>query len=360
MKRMISLSLFIFLFVFGFSGCGVVGDEDLKLSSVYAICTVFSLLMLTLFCAFSKKRISWFFCVFISILIVNFGYFALSTAQTVTQALVSNGISYFGSVFLPMSMLMIVLDVTNVPYSKRFPVILALLGLVMFVIASSAGYSTLYYRSVSLEMVNGVSILNKVYGPLHILYLFYLVLYFAAMIAIIVRSFLRKTADSIIYSVMVAIAVFVNLGVWFLEQFTQMEFEFLSVSYIISELFLLGLILVMREHKKLKEMVKVKQLLSNIEPPTSIGGNHLVTDVDKEAIELFVFGYQRLTKTEKNVFNGYVNRLTTKEVMSSLNITENTLKFHNKNIYGKLGVSSRKQLLETYEQVKAVKGQFEE
>jgi DNA-binding CsgD family transcriptional regulator len=34
--------------------------------------------------------------------------------------------------------------------------------------------------------------------------------------------------------------------------------------------------------------------------------------------------------------------------MEQLNIKENTLKFHNKNIYGKLGVSSRKQLIATY------------
>jgi len=32
--------------------------------------------------------------------------------------------------------------------------------------------------------------------------------------------------------------------------------------------------------------------------------------------------------------------------MNTLNIKENTLKYHNKNLYGKLGVSSRKQLLE--------------
>ena len=36
----------------------------------------------------------------------------------------------------------------------------------------------------------------------------------------------------------------------------------------------------------------------------------------------------------------------TKEIMNSLNIKENTLKYHNRNIYGKLGVSSRKQLME--------------
>ena len=33
------------------------------------------------------------------------------------------------------------------------------------------------------------------------------------------------------------------------------------------------------------------------------------------------------------------------EILAILGVTENTLKFHNKNIYNKLGVSSRKQLL---------------
>lgn len=35
-----------------------------------------------------------------------------------------------------------------------------------------------------------------------------------------------------------------------------------------------------------------------------------------------------------------------KEVTNRLNITENTLKYHNKNIYGKLGIKSRKELLQ--------------
>ncbi|MBR2009056.1 MAG: helix-turn-helix transcriptional regulator, partial [Peptococcaceae bacterium] len=35
----------------------------------------------------------------------------------------------------------------------------------------------------------------------------------------------------------------------------------------------------------------------------------------------------------------------TKEILVQLNITQNTLKYHNKNIYSKLGVSSRKELV---------------
>ena len=46
------------------------------------------------------------------------------------------------------------------------------------------------------------------------------------------------------------------------------------------------------------------------------------------------------------IFDLYLDGNGTKDVLAKMNIKENTLKYHNKNIYGKLGVSSRKQLLE--------------
>ena len=44
--------------------------------------------------------------------------------------------------------------------------------------------------------------------------------------------------------------------------------------------------------------------------------------------------------------------------MNALSINENTLKYHNRNIYSKLGVSSRRQLLEFAADIKAA-GRFE-
>ena len=45
------------------------------------------------------------------------------------------------------------------------------------------------------------------------------------------------------------------------------------------------------------------------------------------------------------IFNLYLEGKNAKEIIAILGVTENTLKVHNKNIYNKLGVSSRKQLL---------------
>lgn len=51
-----------------------------------------------------------------------------------------------------------------------------------------------------------------------------------------------------------------------------------------------------------------------------------------------------LTKTERRIFDGYAAGLRTREIAQQLDIKDSTLRFHNKNIYDKLGVSSLKQL----------------
>ena len=69
-----------------------------------------------------------------------------------------------------------------------------------------------------------------------------------------------------------------------------------------------------------------------------------------EVQQEFLLNLEKLTKTERIIFDYYIAGQSTKEIMSELKITENTLKFHNKNIYSKLNVSSRRQLVEIYRQ----------
>ena len=76
--------------------------------------------------------------------------------------------------------------------------------------------------------------------------------------------------------------------------------------------------------------------------------------VDQEGLEQrkqFEERLRLLTKTERRVYDFYMADMSTKEVLKEMDITENTLKYHNRNIYGKLGVSSRKQLKEIGKQL---------
>ena len=64
-----------------------------------------------------------------------------------------------------------------------------------------------------------------------------------------------------------------------------------------------------------------------------------------EEYEFFLCNLGTLTATEYKVYELYLAGKSAKQIAEILGISENTLKYHNKNIYSKLGISSRKQML---------------
>ncbi len=77
--------------------------------------------------------------------------------------------------------------------------------------------------------------------------------------------------------------------------------------------------------------------------------DHLAKKYNEEIVpeeyHFFVSNLSKLTPAEYRIYELYLSGKTAKQIAEILNITENTLKYHNKNIYSKLGLSSRKQLL---------------
>lgn len=69
------------------------------------------------------------------------------------------------------------------------------------------------------------------------------------------------------------------------------------------------------------------------------------SEVDPDDYEIFKTGMKSLTKMEKTVFELYLEGKTAEEILEICAIQKSTLKYHNHNILGKLGVSSRKQML---------------
>ena len=350
MKKRLLEIISLICITLGLSGCSSVGDGAASQSIIYGVAAILSALLLIGCLFLVRKKIQWFVLLFSSVLVVNIGYTVLSVSSGLEMALWANRISYLGSVFLPLAMLMIILNITNTRTKRWVPISLFSLAVVVFLIAASPGILPIYYKEVSFEVVNGVSTLVKVYGPLHPLYLVYLLGYFSAMIAVIIRASIKKTFDSTAHAVIIAMAVFVNIGVWFIEQISSIDFEFLSVSYIITELFLCGVHMVMNENQRLRELVQQKEEALRT---TSTDDSRSDRVVSSEMMEYFAQGLDTLTSQERQIYEAYLSGMSTKDIMIELNIKENTLKFHNKNLYSKLGVSSRKQLLEVYRAIKS-------
>lgn len=384
-KKVKSIILFI-LMLFSLAGCDRIGSKSISISTIYGAITVISLLLLVTYCVIIHKKELWFLLLFSSVFIVNIGYFSLSISKTIEEALLANRIAYLGSVFLPMSMLMIIMNVCKLRYRKWLPCLLLIISVFVFFVAASPGYCDIYYKDVVLQTVNGVSILDKTYGEWHNIYLRYLVSYFCVMVIMSIRIAVKKKAESNLYAIIFVGSVFINIGVWLLEQIVKIDFEILSVSYIITEFFMLCLALTIQEHRKI--LVKSPKMVSKDnttdikteEPQIVLADLHntetTIQSDDNfnqkqfqeqddtleskpkdvpcltEQQEYFLSHLHKLTPSENRIYHYYLNGKATKEIMKELNITENTLKYHNKNIYSKLGVSSRKKLVEIAAELK--------
>lgn len=292
-----------------------------SMSLIYGVIAMISLLLVVGYCSFVKKKELWFLLLFISAFIVNTGYFALSISKTLEEALLANRISYLGSVFLPLCMLMIIMSVCDLRPRKLVTGALVGVSALVFLLAASGGYLPLYYKEVTMEIIDGAAKLCKVYGPLHQLYFVYLFSYLIAMIVVIVYASPKKSGRLRKYAPIMYIVVILNVAIWFIEQMIHWDFEFLSLSYIVSELLLLCVYNILPQNE---EEVPAETVRSGC----------------CECPEL-----SELTKRERDVLKLILENKKRKEIAEALFVTENTVKKHTSHIYEKLNVSDRSELL---------------
>lgn len=231
------------------------------MSLIYGVISITALVLFGACLIVNNKKENWLRLLFASVFVANFGYYLLSVSKTLDFALFSNRVAYSGNVFLPFFMLMIILNICGVHYQKWLPAVLFVVGIVVLVIAASPGYLTVYYRTVSFEIVDGTAVLMREYGPLHLLYYIYLFAYFVAMLAAIIYSIKKKKISDHIHGILLLSAVFIDIIVWLVEQFLPHRFEFLSIAYILSESLILFLYSVFQKYNMKRRIICVWTLV---------------------------------------------------------------------------------------------------
>lgn len=312
------------------------------MSIFYGVVCLLSLILLIAYFFVDKKQNKWLMLLFISVAICNIGYFMLSVSSNLTFALISNSIAYVGNIFLPFFMLMLILDVCKIKHNKVLTYSLLAIGVIMLFIATSGGYLPIYYKEVSLELVNGGARLVKEYGVLHNLYYVYLLGYMLSMIVIIIYAIAKKKIKSKMHAIFLSVIVLGNILVWLIEQFVEHQFEFLCLSYIVNEMLLLLLYGILREYEK-----KMNTQLQN---GTSSADLSLIDFNDKFSEEQIAIIFERwkkinnLTKREREVLKHILLGEKRKDIAVKLYISDSTVKNIITNILSKLEVDNREEL----------------
>lgn len=307
----------------------------------YAITLAFALGLSVAYFAIVKEREFWLSLLYICVAVVNLGYLLLSISKTVEFAIFANDVAYLGSVFLSMCMLLTIVKLCGFEVGKAQVITCVTLGAVMFAIIATAGILPWYYKEVSLTFIDGSAKLVKEYGPLHNTYFIYLFGYFVAMIATIIHSIRRKKPGSYKFAGLIAAVVSGNILVWLIEKFISWEFEFLSVTYIISELVFLFLYWMMQDYVHVNDIPKYTPAQRE-QFGVDIATMPMETKIGK--VLLFIKNGEQLVPREREILELILDNKKRKDIAEVLHISENTVKTYTRTLYSKLNVTCREQL----------------
>ena len=321
------------------------GTKSGNIAILYSSIAVLSLLLLIAYLLWEKKKEKHLTLLFACVAIANCGYFMQSVVETLEGALWANRISYLGGAYLSLLMLLIVMDTCQIQRKKWMTNTLLSISTAAFLLAASGGWNDLYYKAVDIIQVNGMTRLVKEYGPLHTLYPVYLLSYFMMMTVSIVWAAKTKRLASVQYTTFLAAAVALNIGVWAVEQFIDIDFEFLSVSYIVTEVMLLLIYGMLKDYGIVQPsgaLVSV-QMLTKLHTQ-SIPAGQLPPDMD-QLFSSFINKARTLSSAERRILQYYIDGHETADIPDLAFISIHTVKKHNRSIYQKLEVSSRDELM---------------
>ena len=315
------------------------------LSIVYGVVALLSVSLLISYCFFDKRKNRRILILFCCVATSNLGFFLLAICKSLAVAKVANAISYFGGAFSMLIMLLIIHDVCQMRKRQWLTWGLTGISVAISFLAASGDWLGLYYRSVSLEIINGTAHLVKEYGPLHGLYALYLAGYVVLMLLCVAYAAKTKKLSSPKYTIFLLVTVLLNVGVWLVEQAINEEFEFLSVSYMVTEIMLLLIYNMLCDYGIIRPETGVLsvQMLTQLNA-SQVDPSALPPGME-EMFRSFAEKAKTLSSAERRILNYYIDGHDISEIPDLAFISIHTVKKHNRSIYQKLEIASRDELM---------------
>ena len=130
--------------------------------------------------------------VFTIVPIACLGYLLLGLSDTTKEVIVAVKITYLGGCFLQLFLLFTILNLCSIDIGRWSRILLFMLSCALYASVLTIGYSDVFYKNLSLQIVGTTRILNKEYGWMHGAFYVIIFLFFAAELMIIGYSWLKK------------------------------------------------------------------------------------------------------------------------------------------------------------------------
>lgn len=213
------------------------------MNALYSFAFIVSFVVLFITLTVFKKRISPYFLVlFAAILVSNFGYMQMCNADNERVAVYANQTIYLGASFSYFFLFMCISDLCKTSVPAFVQAVFMMLGGVVFYFASTIGTTDLFYKSIEVVNHNGVYMLVKDYGPMHVLFPVMIFMSFAGSLYTIIRSFFHGKDISYLNSIVLLIILIVEIAAYSLEKLSGWGIPILPLSLVIGEIIIMVLL----------------------------------------------------------------------------------------------------------------------
>lgn len=209
----------------------------------YFIFFVLSLFFSGIYAVIWRKRFPVFItCIYIFVPISILGYYLLSTATSVNEALIGVKISYIGGCYANLFLMYSIFTLCNLNIKKWIRFALFVITTISYCFVLTIGNSGLFYKEVTGELVNGYFILHKVYGPVHTLYYVLIITYMVIMIVITFHAIRKKMDVSFHILIYLLACELICVTLFFFGKIFSLKLDLVPLAFLVCQVLLLMII----------------------------------------------------------------------------------------------------------------------
>lgn len=201
---------------------------------IYFITFAASLIMISSFLLRNSKIDTGYILFGLAIVITAMGRWFIAASDSIGQAVFGNKILYLGTCFLPLTMIMLLARFSKIRIPKIIVTILTIYSTLVFAAVMTVGHTDWYYKSTTLIQMDGYAYIEKVYGPLHVLFLILLAIDSVFIVTIIVLAFRKRKTVAFKAVLTIGGLGFGIILIYFLTKIFKSTFDWTCIGYLIA------------------------------------------------------------------------------------------------------------------------------
>ena len=210
----------------------------MDLRFVYLLSFFFSLVALVIYYEINSNKINKnYLLMFLTTLISNFGYAMSVYANDLEAAMAGNLISYVGSIFTILFMLVVVVDLCGKRFYFPLRFGLFLYALAISIIVATTKETDLFFGHSYLDKLHGLTVIRYTAGPVMTFYIIYLAgINISAMITVIHSVFTKKRVSKKTLQILLCMLIFGTLT-YLIPLALGVRINFMPYTYILMDAF---------------------------------------------------------------------------------------------------------------------------